>query len=308
MLKNVLVTGGAGFIGSHTVDRLVSEGYNVRILDDLSTGNIANIAGHLRSGKAELFKGDVRDASAVRESLKGIDAVTHFAALVSVPLSMKNPELTFDINLFGTLNLLKFSVEAHVKKFVFISSCSVCGNPEVMPVTEQTCPNPISPYAESKLLGERYCQGFSECQLLSTVILRFFNVYGPRQTMNDYSGVITRFIDCCRQKQPLTIYGDGSQTRDFVNVNDVAAAVLASVNCKSAGEIFNIGSGQPTTINTLAKAILELSGECLDIHYENARGGDIKHSYADITKARKLLEFEPKTSLKAGLKVMLEAS
>jgi nucleoside-diphosphate-sugar epimerase len=306
MSKNVLVTGGAGFIGSHTVDRLVSEGYNVRVLDNLSTGNIANIEGHLRSGEAELVKADIRDASIVKDSLQDIDVVIHFAAQVSVPLSIKNPELTFDVNLLGTLNLLRSSVKAHIKKFVFISSCSVCGDPEALPVTEQTPPNPISPYAESKLVGERYCLGFSERQLLQTVVLRFFNVYGPRQTMNDYSGVITRFMDCCRQKMPLTIYGDGSQTRDFVNVKDVATAVLASIDNRSSGEVFNIGSGQPTSIHTLAKTILQLSGEQLEVRYEKSRVGDIKDSYADITKARRFFGYEPKVSLIDGLRTLLD--
>ena len=309
MQKTVLVTGGAGFIGSHTVDQLVAEGYYVRILDNLSTGNIVNIEKHLSSGKAELIKGDIRDAATVKESLKEVDAVTHFAALVSVPLSVKNPELTFDVNLLGTLNLLRYSIEAKLEKFVFISSCSVCGNPDTLPVTEETPPNPISPYAESKLLGERYCSGFSERQLLQTIILRFFNVYGPRQTMNDYSGVITRFIDCCRQKSPLTIYGDGSQTRDFVNVKDVAAAVAASIRSKSkTGEIFNIGSGQATAINTLAKTILELSGRALEIHHEKPRTGDIKDSCADISKAKKLLGYEPKINLKDGLSHFFEGA
>jgi UDP-glucose 4-epimerase len=302
MSKNVLVTGGVGFIGSHTVDRLVNEGYTVRILDNLSSGNLNNIEVHLRSGNVDFVKGDVRDVSIVKKSLKDIDVVIHFAAMISVPLSIQNPELTFDINLLGTLNMLRCSIEAKVKNFVFISSCSVCGNPEVLPVTEQTRTDPISPYAESKLLGERYCLGFSERQLLKTVVLRFFNVYGPRQTMNDYSGVITRFMDCCRQKRSLTIYGDGSQTRDFVNVKDVAAAVVASMNSNLSGEIFNVGSGQSTTINTLAKSIIELSNQDLEIHYEKARVGDIKDSYADISKVRNLLHYQPKVSLKDGLR------
>ena len=261
MPTKVLVTGGAGFIGSHVVDRLVNEGYEVRVLDNLSTGKLDNIQGHLSSGKVEFVKGDIRDASLVKKSLEDVNVVIHLAALVSVPLSIENPNLTFDINLLGTLNLLRSSIEKHIDKFVFISSCAVCGDPESLPVTEQTRTNPISPYAESKLIGERYCLGFSERQLLHSVVLRFFNVYGPRQGMNDYSGVITRFIDRCKQKLPLTIYGDGSQTRDFVNVKDVAEAVLASTkSSKAEGEVFNIGSGKPTSINELAKTIIELTG------------------------------------------------
>jgi UDP-glucose 4-epimerase len=307
MPKKVLVTGGAGFIGSHVVDRLVLEGYEVRVLDDLSTGKLDNIQRHLSSGKVELVKGDIRDASAVKQSLDGVNFVIHMAALVSVPLSVENPDLTFDINLLGTLNLLRSSIKEKVDRFVFVSSCAVCGDPESLPVTEQTRTNPISPYAESKLIGERYSLGFSERQLLNSVVLRFFNVYGPRQGMNDYSGVITRFIERCKQKLPLTIYGDGSQTRDFVNVKDVAEAVLASMkSSKAAGEVFNIGSGKHTSINELAKTIMELAGVNSEISYEKSRSGDIKDSYADISKAKMLLGYEPKVSLRDGLQSLLE--
>ena len=306
MHSKVLVTGGAGFIGSHTVDRLVKEGYEVRVLDDLTTGKLENIQGHLSSGKVELVKGDIRDLSTVKESLENIDTVIHFAALVSIPLSLKNPNLTFDINLLGTLNLLRSSVEKNINKFVFISSCAVCGDPKFLPVTEETPANPISPYAESKLIGERYCQGFSERELLKTVILRFFNVYGPRQGMNDYSGVITRFVNLAKNKSSLTIYGDGLQTRDFVNVADIAEAVLASTKSSCASGVFNVGSGKPTTINELAKTILQLTGTDVEIQHKECRGGDIRDSYADISKAKKLLGFEPKISLKEGLKVLLD--
>lgn len=304
MPLKILVTGGAGFIGSHVVDRLVNEGYEIRVLDDLSTGNLDNVQSYLGSDKVELVRGDIRDASLVKKSLEGVNIVIHMAALVSVPLSVENPNLTFDINLLGTLNLLRSSIQKNIDRFVFISSCAVCGDPESLPVTEQARTNPISPYAESKLIGDRYCLGFSERQLLSSVVLRFFNVYGPRQGMNDYSGVITRFIDRCRQKLPLTIYGDGSQTRDFVNVKDVAEAILASMkSSKAKGEIFNIGSGKPTTINELAETVLELTGEDSKIHYEKPRAGDIKDSYAEISKAKKFLGYEPKVSLRDGLRI-----
>lgn len=302
MSRKVLVTGGAGFIGSHTVDRLIKEGNTVRILDNLSSGNLRNVEAHLESGAAELIKGDIRDSKVVKESLRGIDAVAHFAALVSVPVSVKDPELTFDINLKGTQNMLKLSAEAGVSRFVFISSCAVCGDPEVLPVTEEIKTAPISPYAESKLLGERYTQGFDMRGLLRTVVLRFFNVYGPRQTLNDYSGVITRFMDSCIQKKPLTIYGDGSQTRDFVNVADVAAAVVASINSSVSGEVFNVGSGQSTTIKQLAETIIELSNQKVGINFVDERGGDIKHSYADISKTRRMLHFEPSITLYDGLR------
>jgi UDP-glucose 4-epimerase len=306
MSKKVLVTGGAGFIGSHVVDRLVNDGYEVRVIDNLSTGNLDNIQNHLNSGRVEFVKGDIREASTVKVTLEGVDAVIHLAALVSVPLSIQNPTLTFDINLLGTLNLLRSSIEKSIDRFVFVSSCAVCGDPKSLPVNEETPTDPISPYAESKLIGERYCLGFSEKQLLESVVLRFFNVYGPRQTMNDYSGVITRFLECCDRKLPLTIYGDGSQTRDFVNVTDVAAAVVASMESKVTGEVFNIGSGRPTTINELAKSIIELTGSKNGVRFEKARAGDIKDSYADVSKAKKLLGFEAKLSLINGLETLIE--
>jgi UDP-glucose 4-epimerase len=301
MPLNVLVTGGAGFIGSHVVDRLVTEGHSVWVLDNLSSGNLDNIRGHISSGSVQFIEGDIRDVAVVKNSLKGIDAVVHLAAFISVPLSIKNPNLTFDINLLGTLNLLRLSINQGVDRFVFISSCSVCGDPKELPVTEQTPTNPISPYAESKLLGERYCLGFSERGLLQSVILRFFNVYGPRQKMDDYSGVIMRFMDRGRQNLPLTIYGDGLQTRDFVNVKDIASAVYAGIGSKSVGEIFNVASGQPTTIAALARTVIELTGKSLKLCYEKPRVGDIKDSYADISKAKLLLGYEPKVSLKDGL-------
>ncbi|MGD0204331.1 MAG: SDR family NAD(P)-dependent oxidoreductase [Candidatus Bathyarchaeia archaeon] len=307
MPKKVLVTGGAGFIGSHLVDRLVKDGYDIRVIDDLSTGRLGNIEGHLSAGKVDFVKGDIRDASLVSKSVDGVDVVVHLAALTSVPFSVKNPDLVFDVNVVGTLNLIRAYAQEDVDRFVFVSSCAVYGDPEFLPVREEHRPNPISPYAESKLLAERYCLGFQERQLLRSVVLRFFNVYGPRQGMNEYSGVITRFVDRVRRKEPLVVYGDGSQTRDFVCVYDVVDAVLASMKSSCAeGEVFNVGSGKPTSIGELAKTVLELAGVDLMIRYEKARAGDIKHSYADISKAKKLLGYEPRVCLRDGLRVLLE--
>jgi UDP-glucose 4-epimerase len=304
--KKVLVTGGAGFIGSHLVDRLVREGYPVRVIDNLSSGKIENIQHHIDTNKVEFIKGDIRDATLVNKSVDGVGFVLHLAAIISVPFSMENPDLTFDVNTQGTHNLLLAAAEKSVEKFVFISSCAVYGDPEVNPVTEDIKTNPISPYAESKLIGERYCLSFNQSNQLKTVVLRFFNVYGPRQSMNAYSGVITIFINKVKQKEPLTIYGDGSQTRDFVNVRDIVDGILASMKTnKTDGEVFNIGSGKPTSINDLAKAVLELGNVDLEIKYEKYRTGDIKHSFADITKARKLLGYEPKVSLRDGLRELI---
>jgi UDP-glucose 4-epimerase len=302
-MTRVLVTGGAGFIGSHLVDRLFDDGYDVRVIDNLSSGKLENIDRYLKSGRVEFVEGDIRDAALARKSLVGVDAVFHLAAIISVPFSVSNPELTFDVNLAGTLNLLNASSENRVNRFMFVSSCAVFGDTKILPVNENASTNPISPYAESKLSGERNCLSFQQRGLLQSVVLRFFNVYGPRQGMNDYSGVITRFINRAKQKQHLTIYGDGSQTRDFVNVHDIVEALLASLKSSSAnGEVFNIGSGKPTSIADLAKTVLELTGQDLEIRYELPRAGDIKDSYADISKAKRLLGYEPKVTLRDGLK------
>ncbi len=306
--KTVLVTGGAGFIGSHTVDRLVNKGYSVKILDDLSTGSLENISTHLSSGCAQFIRGDIRDYPVVRESLHGVDVVIHLAALTSVPFSVMHPQLTFDINVGGTLNLLRASVDEKIDKFIFASSCSVCGDPKLLPLDEKAHPNPISPYAESKLLGARYCLGLNDRNMLPSVVLRFFNVYGPRQKMNDYSGVITRFIDNIKRNEPLTIYGDGNQTRDFVNVADVVNAVIAAIEKQEIhGEVINVGSGNPTSINDLAKTVLELAGSKLGIHYVPSRPGDIYESYADVSKAKKLLGYIPRVSLQDGLRSLVNA-
>ncbi len=302
----VLVTGGAGFIGSHLVDRLVKDDQQVRIIDNLSSGKLDNIRAHLISGKAEFLQGDIRDANFVAKSLIDVDAVVHLAAIVSVTLSVENPDLTFDVNLSGTRNLLRLSAKEGVDRFVFASSCAVYGDPASLPTKEEAATNPISPYAKSKLEAEQACLDFSKQKLLQSVILRFFNVYGPRQANNDYSGVITRFIDRTKQKLPLVIFGDGSQTRDFVNVKDIVEGILASLTmAKAESQVFNIGTGKPTSINELAKTVSDLAGAELQISHKEPRAGEIKDSYADIAKARKILKYKPSVSLKDGLQSLM---
>ena len=299
---SVLVTGGAGFIGSHLVDRLVRSGYSVRVLDNLSTGKLSNIQGHISSGEVDFVEGDIKDLETVKNSVHGVDAVLHLAAVTSVPFSVKNPDLTYETNIAGTLNLLACFAKEKVGKFVFISSCAVYGEPQYLPVNEDHPANPISPYAETKLLGERYSLGFNENKLLKSVALRFFNVYGLRQGLNDYSGVITRFIDRIKQGLSLIVYGDGSQTRDFVHVSNIVETIMGSLEKESAeGQVFNIGSGKPTSIDELAKTILSLAGSNLGVVHEASRPGDIKDSYADVSKATKLLDYSPKMTLSDGL-------
>ena len=302
----VLVTGGAGFIGSHLVDRLVCCGYGVRVIDDLSSGKLENIRGHVESGKVEFVEGDIRDVSVVERCVKDVDVAVHLAALISVPFSVEHPKVTFDVNVTGTLNLLRACAEAKVERFVFASSCAVYGEPEYLPVDEEHPTNPISPYAESKLAAEQYCLGFNERELLSAVVLRFFNVYGVGQAVNDYSGVITKFIERCREGLPLVVYGDGTQTRDFVNVSNVVDAILLAMEKNGAeGEIFNVGFGRAVSVQELAETVLETAGVDLEIRHDKPRLGDIKHSYADVSKAEKLLGYRPTVSLKAGLLKLL---
>jgi UDP-glucose 4-epimerase len=304
--QKVLVTGGAGFIGSHLVDKLVGNGCTVRVIDNLSTGNMANIKAQVENSKVDFVNGDIRDASLVNQVIKDVDSVFHLAAQTSVPLSVKNPRLTYETNVTGTLNLLAASAKRKVDKFVLASTCAVYGEPQYVPEDEKHPTCPLSPYAETKLAGERYLLGFHERQLCCSVVLRFFNVYGPRQGLNDYSGVITRFIERAKKNMPLTVYGDGSQTRDFVNVHDLVNAIVASVEKPEAeGEIINVGSGKETSINELAKIILELSNSNAKISHETPREGDIKHSYADISKAGKLLGYRPSVSLTDGLRLLL---
>jgi UDP-glucose 4-epimerase len=300
--KTILVTGGAGFIGSHLVDRLVNAGYAVRIIDNLSTGRLENIACHLNSGAVKFVKGDIRDLSLLRSSLQGVYAVAHLAALTSVPQSVENPESTFEVNAEATAEITKLSENAGVKRFIFASSCAVYGDAKDLPVNENTAPNPLSPYAQSKLIAEHYCL---ERTSLQSTVLRLFNVYGPRQGISEYSSVITRFAESIRRKEPLTIYGDGSQTRDFVYVSDIVNSLFTVIESKIADEVFNIGIGQPTSIDKLAKTMLTLTRSDLPINYGLPRVGDIKNSYADISKAKMLLDFAPSFTLREGLTAFL---
>jgi UDP-glucose 4-epimerase len=254
-------------------------------------------------------KGDVRDAGLVRDLVSHVDGVAHLAALVSVPESLRDPALTFDINVNGTLNLLKASADCGVKRFIYASSCAVYGNIEKLPIKEDFPAKPESPYGVSKLTAENYARKYFEDYGLETVCLRYFNVYGPRQAYNDYSGVITQFLHRIRQDLPLVIFGDGKQTRDFVYVEDVAEANVLALKCgKAAGEVFNIGTGVATSINQLAETLLEImnkrNGKIL---HDKARKGDIRHSVADISKAKEKLGYNPKVPLRNGLKKLLEA-
>ena len=309
-MSKALVTGGAGFIGSHLVDKLMEKGFEVVVLDNFSTGNLENLRSHLGKENFCIIRGDVRNKADVKKAAKDVDYIFHLAAIISVELSIKNPSLVNEVNVYGTLNILEESLKLNLKRFVYLSSCAVYGNPVYLPIDEEHPTKPLSPYGVSKLTAEHYCRIFYEIYGVQTVCLRLFNVYGPRQSSGPYSGVITKFVGCLKRRKPLVIFGDGEQTRDFIYVDDVIDAILsASESKKCSGEIINIGSGKETSINELAKILVEIFGyKEVKPKYANAKPGDIRRSCANLTKAKKLLNFKPKISLEEGLRrVVAEA-
>ncbi|MGB8780511.1 MAG: SDR family NAD(P)-dependent oxidoreductase [Candidatus Bathyarchaeia archaeon] len=306
--SRILVTGGAGFIGSRLVDRLLREGHEVTVLDNLLAGTTKNLKEHLSSTSLHMIKADVRNSRAVKKAVRGATTVFHLAALVDVPLSVENPVLTNDVNVRGTLSILEASLAENVDRFIYISSSAVYGEARYLPINEEHPTTPLSPYGVSKLAAENYCRNYHEIHGLKTCCLRLFNVYGPRQHANSYSGVISRFIRKIQSGESPVVYGDGKQTRDFIHLEDVIdACVLPLESVRIDGGTFNVGTGKPTTIRELADIITELSGKTsLKPVYEKPRKGDVENSYADINMARKSLNFKPKTELKNGLKSLIK--
>jgi UDP-glucose 4-epimerase len=306
--SRVLVAGGAGFIGSHIVDRLLREDMHVIVLDNLYAGKLENLAQHEGNRKMKFVRGDVRNYDLVKRVVKDVDAVFNEAAVVSVSRSMEDPILANEVNVGGTLTLLKASLEAGVKRYVQASSASVYGNTKTLPIKETLKTNPVSPYAVAELAAENYARVFCSTYGLETVCLRYFNVYGPRQAFNVYSGVITIFLNELAHNRSLTIFGDGKQTRDFVYVEDVVEAnMLALLAEEATGEVFNIATGQPSTVNELVRNLQEETGKrLLQPSHKNARPGDIRHSYASIEKATRILGYAPKYSLEKGIAKVTE--
>lgn len=305
-MKAYLVTGGAGFIGSHLVEELVKRGERVRVLDNFLTGKKANIAPFRKD--IELIEGDIRDLKICRRALKGIEYVLHQAALPSVPRSIKDPLLAHDINVNGTLNLLWASLQAGVKRFIFASSSSVYGDHPLLPQREGREGRALSPYALGKIAGEKYCQLFQLVYGLETFALRYFNVFGPRQDpFSPYAAVIPLFITRILAGKRPRIYGDGNQSRDFTYVANVVAANLRAAQApfKAVGGVFNIACGERTTVNALAAEINRLLGSSVKPVSAPPRRGDIRHSYADVSKAKKLLRFRPSVSFERGLELTL---
>jgi len=299
-IKRAVVTGGAGFIGSHIADELVARGYQVAIIDDLSTGNKENIASLLNQNHVEFTEGSIADLSVLTKLFRGAKYVFHLAAIPSVPRSIENPQASHEANITGTLKVLLAARDAAVKKVVYASSCAVYGGTCTLPIKEDTLPNPQSPYAVTKLAGEYYCQVFHQVYGLPTVCLRYFNVYGPRQDPDsEYSAVIPKFIQRVLNDKPLLILGDGEQTRDFTFITDVVEANILLAESQATG-IFNIGSGQRISIAHLAKLLIGLAGNNVKLIHKEPRPGDIKHSLADISKAQSF-GYKPKYSLERGL-------
>lgn len=296
-----LVTGGAGFIGSHIVDRLVQNGEKVRVLDNFSTGKRANIEHNL--GEIDLINGSLTDMGTVRCAVEGVDYVLHQGALPSVPRSVNDPIGSNDANINGTLNLLVAARDAGVKRLVFASSSSVYGDSPSLPKHERMPPDPLSPYALTKLAGECYCRLFTDLYGLETVSLRYFNVFGPRQDPeSQYAAVIPKFIKCMLKGERPVIYGDGLQSRDFTYVeNNVEANILACSAPRAVGEVMNIACGDRFSLLDLVDIINRILGTSIEPVFEPARPGDVKHSQADISKARELIGFEPKVGFVEGL-------
>lgn len=305
-MNTYLVTGGAGFIGSHIATRLVEDGHRVRIYDNLSTGKLQNIA-HLKD-RVEFMHADLTDAAELRRAAAGVDVIFHQGALASVPLSVKHPLGTHEACATGTLNVLEAARVEGVRRVVYAGSSSAYGNDPEMPKRESQRPEVLSPYAAAKLAAELYCQAFSETYGLETVRLRYFNVFGPRQDpKSPYSAVIPLFIDALIHGRRPTIYGDGLQSRDFVYVENVVQANLKAASTPGvSGRVYNVGCGQSLTLLDLMDAI------CSALECENnpifaeERAGDIKHSWADISAARNELGYDPQVDVVEGLRRTVE--
>ena len=301
-IKSALVTGGAGFIGSHIVEALVSQGTPVSVIDNLSTGFMANLEPLLPA--VTFHEGDVRDEALLNTLAADVEVIFHEAALVSVPISVDEPVESAEINDLGTLQVLDAARRQGCRRVVLASSSAVYGSDPALPKQEDMQPQPESPYALQKLTNEHYARLYAHLYRLETVCLRYFNVFGPRQfPTSPYSGVISLFMDCAAKGERPVVFGDGQQTRDFINVRDVVRAnLLAASSDKAAGRVFNVGRSEAITINALWAQIAGLAGNDHAPRYEEPRQGDIRHSRAAIENIKAALSFTPSVTLRDGLK------
>jgi UDP-glucose 4-epimerase len=307
MARRTLVTGGAGFIGSHLVGALLERGDTVRVIDNFSTGNRANLAG--LDDDVEVVEGELRSYERVHNAMRGVELVFHQGALPSVPRSVQDPLTTSAVNVEGTLNVLLAARDEGVRRVIFASSSSVYGRQDLLPLTETARPDPISPYGVAKLAAERYCVSFSRVYPLQTVALRYFNVFGPRQDpRSEYAAVVPRFLTEIAAGRRAPVYGNGEQRRDFTYVGNVVEAnLLAAESADANGLALNIAVGQSTSVNELAQTIGAVLGRAVECEYLPARPGEIMASWADVSAARTSLGWEPHVDLKEGLERTAES-
>jgi UDP-glucose 4-epimerase len=305
--RAALVTGGAGFIGSHLVEGLRAAGWSVRVLDDFSTGCADNLAA--AADGVEVVRGDVRDGELLAKALRDVEVVFHHAAIPSMTWSFAEPLASNGVNLEGTLRVLEASRRCAVRRVVYAASCAAYGNAPGLPKREDMAPDLRSPYALQKQAGEVYCRLYTERFGLETVSLRYFNVYGPRQDANsEYAAVIPRFVAACLRGEPPTIYGDGEQTRDFVMVSDVVRANLLAADAPGAsGALCNVAGGLRTSLNQLFELIRESTGARVDPRYVPPRDGDVRDSQASLERAGELLGYRPAVDLREGLRLTIES-
>jgi nucleoside-diphosphate-sugar epimerase len=303
----VLVTGGAGFIGSNLVAELLARGHAVRVLDNFSSGHRRNLAAV--EGDIELIEGDLRSYERVHHAVRGCEVVFHQGALPSVPRSVQDPITTSEVNVGGTLNVLLNARDEGVRRLVFASSSSIYGDAPGFPRTEDAAPTPLAPYPVSKLAAEQYCRVFSSVYGLATVSLRYFNVFGRRQDpASQYSAVIPRFITAMRAGQAPTIYGTGRQSRDFTHIDNVVAANLLAMDAPDAwGQVFNVACGTPHSLNALVELLNRILGSEIEPEHGGPRPGDVERSWADISRAEKVLGYEPVVDFEQGLRMTVES-
>lgn len=306
---SVLVTGGAGFIGSHTVEALLDSKVRTWILDDLSSGGRHNLAAVIHNPKLHFVRGSITNYQTVRTLARKVDAIIHLAAQISPFISMKYPETTTTTNVNGTLNVLRAAVKEKIQKVVFASSSSVYGDVKSRYVSEKLPTNPITPYGASKLAAEKYCGAFYRAYDVPTISLRYFNVYGQRQSSNPYSGVIAIFSQALIDRRRPSIFGDGYQTRDFIHVSDVARANIRALQSKRGyGDAFNVGTGRAITVKHLVDLLREIIGRKeIQPIFKKTRPGDIRDSCADLTKTKSVLRFTPRVDLKTGLTLLINS-